>query len=439
MRSVTYTALHAQVRTRHRTLRTTHCTSLPTHTPVPIQSCVCLICVPHDLICICTYRLPHNTGASVTLETAVPLLYTFCARLPGDRYCTSNRLQVTLEEDLFDSTEPRRYAFDLEASCDVNDNSGKCEEGYDEGEGRGDGAEEWEKAGGEDEKEGEGEALVRIPRGLYRCHLRLPNSAPASVLTVTGPWHWSKRSAKQSACLEACRMLHHVGALDDRLVPLRGRALEGDLGIFDDLDDDESRNEDGDEHEDRNQAFRSIKRLRVCGQASRTHLFAPIEWDTVSQGMHARIYSVQHDMKNGNGSEFFALISLVDLSVAMLSGSPFYLPFSNNYIECQMKMDFLQSLYLSLEDLKCLQISFGLIMSSILSAKYFPVYMVPSECLSPLLVAPLLNVDGALSLDWQTVRTLNQEISCPQKTIQTVFSSEGFDGLKSLVRTHLTH
>ncbi|GMJ15749.1 dicer-like 3, DICER-LIKE 3 [Hibiscus trionum] len=53
--------------------------------------------------------------------------------------------------------------------------------------------------------------------GLYECELRLP--ANAAFQTIVGPLSRSSHLAKCLVCLEACKQLHQMGALDDHLVP----------------------------------------------------------------------------------------------------------------------------------------------------------------------------------------------------------------------------
>lgn len=53
--------------------------------------------------------------------------------------------------------------------------------------------------------------------GLYECKLTLP---PNSVFqTLVGPVSKSSHLSKQLVCLEACKKLHQMGALDDHLLP----------------------------------------------------------------------------------------------------------------------------------------------------------------------------------------------------------------------------
>ncbi|XWS70161.1 hypothetical protein CRYUN_Cryun03dG0025400 [Craigia yunnanensis] len=53
--------------------------------------------------------------------------------------------------------------------------------------------------------------------GLYECKLTLPVSA--AFQTIVGPLSRNSHLAKQLVCLEACRQLHQMGALDDHLIP----------------------------------------------------------------------------------------------------------------------------------------------------------------------------------------------------------------------------
>ncbi|XVF48783.1 hypothetical protein PTKIN_Ptkin03bG0216400 [Pterospermum kingtungense] len=53
--------------------------------------------------------------------------------------------------------------------------------------------------------------------GLYKCKLTLPVSAAFQM--IFGPPSRNSQLAKQLVCLEACKLLHQVGALDDHLIP----------------------------------------------------------------------------------------------------------------------------------------------------------------------------------------------------------------------------
>ncbi|KAK8543151.1 hypothetical protein V6N13_136315 [Hibiscus sabdariffa] len=53
--------------------------------------------------------------------------------------------------------------------------------------------------------------------GLYECELRLP--ANAAFQTIVGPLSRNSHLAKCLVCLEACKQLHRMGALDDHLIP----------------------------------------------------------------------------------------------------------------------------------------------------------------------------------------------------------------------------
>lgn len=52
---------------------------------------------------------------------------------------------------------------------------------------------------------------------LYTCKLTLPPNA--SFQTLIGPVAGSSRASKQLVCLDACKKLHQMGALNDRLLP----------------------------------------------------------------------------------------------------------------------------------------------------------------------------------------------------------------------------
>lgn len=47
------------------------------------------------------------------------------------------------------------------------------------------------------------------------CTLYFPKSCPIQTVIVQG----NLKTLKQSACLEACKQLHKIGALTDNLVP----------------------------------------------------------------------------------------------------------------------------------------------------------------------------------------------------------------------------
>ncbi|XP_047327268.1 endoribonuclease Dicer homolog 3a-like [Impatiens glandulifera] len=53
---------------------------------------------------------------------------------------------------------------------------------------------------------------------LYQCTLTLPPNA--AFQTLTGPTSKSSRLSKQLVCFDACKKLHQLGALTDRLLPL---------------------------------------------------------------------------------------------------------------------------------------------------------------------------------------------------------------------------
>ncbi|XVE70817.1 hypothetical protein DITRI_Ditri10aG0101000 [Diplodiscus trichospermus] len=53
--------------------------------------------------------------------------------------------------------------------------------------------------------------------GLYECELTLPING--AFQTIVGPSSRNSHLAKQLVCLEACKQLHQMGALDDHLMP----------------------------------------------------------------------------------------------------------------------------------------------------------------------------------------------------------------------------
>ncbi|KAK6912886.1 PAZ domain [Dillenia turbinata] len=54
--------------------------------------------------------------------------------------------------------------------------------------------------------------------GLHQCKLTLPPNA--AFQTMLGPMSRNSQLSKQLVCVEACKKLHKVGALDDHLVPI---------------------------------------------------------------------------------------------------------------------------------------------------------------------------------------------------------------------------
>ncbi|XP_068323627.1 endoribonuclease Dicer homolog 3a-like [Pyrus communis] len=102
------------------------------------------------------------TGASVTTDSSVSLIYRYCDKLPGDRYFTP------------------KPTFDF-----------------------------------------------GISERLYQCRITLPPNA--AFLTTVGPLSSNTHLSKQLVCLEACKKLHEMGALDDHLLPLVQEPLEDDL------------------------------------------------------------------------------------------------------------------------------------------------------------------------------------------------------------------
>ncbi|OWM84088.1 hypothetical protein CDL15_Pgr009335 [Punica granatum] len=93
------------------------------------------------------------TGASVSTDSSISLIYRYCEKLPRDKYF------LPKPEFQFTSSE-----------------------------------------------------------GCCQCTLTLPPNA--AFQTIVGPLSRSSHSAKQRVCLEACKKLHQMDALDDHLIPL---------------------------------------------------------------------------------------------------------------------------------------------------------------------------------------------------------------------------
>ncbi|CAI9755614.1 unnamed protein product [Fraxinus pennsylvanica] len=61
---------------------------------------------------------------------------------------------------------------------------------------------------------------------FYRCKLVLPPGAPFQ--TITGPESRSRHLSKQLVCLDACKKLHMMGALNDHLLPVNEEPPQND-------------------------------------------------------------------------------------------------------------------------------------------------------------------------------------------------------------------
>ncbi|KAG0500438.1 hypothetical protein HPP92_000510 [Vanilla planifolia] len=108
-----------------------------------------------------SYRV-ESTGATVTADASVGLVYKYCEKLPKDKYFTP------------------RPAFQFD-----------------------------------------------VCGGNYECTLTLP--ASAAFGTIVGPFCRNSHLAKQLACLEACKLLHHLGMLDGHLNPINTEPLEYEI------------------------------------------------------------------------------------------------------------------------------------------------------------------------------------------------------------------
>lgn len=63
--------------------------------------------------------------------------------------------------------------------------------------------------------------------GSYECTLTLPPNA--AFQRIVGPMCRNSHLAKQHVCVDACRKLHQMGALDDHLLPSVEEPAENDL------------------------------------------------------------------------------------------------------------------------------------------------------------------------------------------------------------------
>ncbi|WOK91952.1 endoribonuclease [Canna indica] len=102
------------------------------------------------------YRV-ESTGAMVTLNSSVALIYFYCSKLPSDEYFRPHP----------------RFEFEKESN---------------------------------------------------RCTLYLPKSSPVQIVSAV----CEINILKQVVCLEACKKLHEIGALDNNLLPVSGIEVEDD-------------------------------------------------------------------------------------------------------------------------------------------------------------------------------------------------------------------
>lgn len=64
---------------------------------------------------------------------------------------------------------------------------------------------------------------------FHRCKLTLPQKA--AFQTIIGPDSSNARLAKKLACLEACKKLHELGALNDHLLPTGSKPPKKDPNL----------------------------------------------------------------------------------------------------------------------------------------------------------------------------------------------------------------
>lgn len=66
---------------------------------------------------------------------------------------------------------------------------------------------------------------------LYRCKLTLPPNA--ALQTIVGPECRSSQLSRQLVCLDACKKLHQIGALNDHLLPFNEKPPRGGSDVQD--------------------------------------------------------------------------------------------------------------------------------------------------------------------------------------------------------------
>ncbi|KAK4365008.1 hypothetical protein RND71_016366 [Anisodus tanguticus] len=64
---------------------------------------------------------------------------------------------------------------------------------------------------------------------LYRCNLTLPPNA--AFQTIVGPECRSTQLSRQLVCLDACKKLHQIGALNNHLIPLNEKPPQSDSDV----------------------------------------------------------------------------------------------------------------------------------------------------------------------------------------------------------------
>lgn len=157
------------------------------------------------------YRV-DATGAMATVNSCVSLVTHYCSHLPKDKFCYM--APVYRYQKVRCPTAPtgpgaaageQKITVLGEAAEDAADKA------WDEG------AVD-DASGGSDDPDGVG--------GWVVCTLELPlNAAVHTVVSAPKP---SLAEAKRRACLDACKQLHQCGALNDHLLPARGKDKGGE-------------------------------------------------------------------------------------------------------------------------------------------------------------------------------------------------------------------
>lgn len=137
-----------------------------------------------------------STGAKVDLHSAISVLQHYISQLPADEYML---LRPAWRLDYLGGDKSNATAGGVvgSAGIGIGSNGTGSSARYNIGSSFGPAA----------------------PTGTFqiRATVRLPSSSP--LQTATGQLAMTKRMAKASAALEACRELHRLGALNDHLLP----------------------------------------------------------------------------------------------------------------------------------------------------------------------------------------------------------------------------
>jgi len=236
-----------------------------------------------------------------------------------------------------------------------------------------------------------------VAAGMFKYEILLPSNS--AIKYVEGPWKLSKRLAKESACLKACRQLHEAGGLDDHLIPPRP---ESDAEIIE------------------CKSAESTRSTQLYPTAKVTSLVA-LPLSSLPQYTQLHLYSVTNSLE---ATVSLGLASTVDLSRILDANitlstheryeSPsdstgkgiFELPFCSDGGTHALRAQYSQTIQCSRDELMLLQTTFGIIMSGALTANHFNIFTAPAAFLSPFFVVP---ITVGNELDWNEIHRICRE------------------------------